>query len=330
MTVVDDQKLPSCVRFARHLVATLKIFQLQVESRISNLPYQGGYIVCKVLLSSDKGDPTIAHLCNLQFCYNVAILIMELFFLINQDISPRGRHTVQDIELQSNVRAHAARVSHRRRRSQCVPQLIHPGTIAQSASALVAVRKKERAESEDQANTSQISELVAKSGFRKFGLLSLTVPKGFPVVPRSETRDICELFRFIIGRFLFSTDWSTDATFARPGYKVIFDVFNVRNTLNEDPYYYWTHEPFFLGIACDMRSLKEKSIDPNSTPGDSASVSNYMVKAVTALRTSLAEEPQVSDINLMSIMLLALCEVGNASWQFTQSFFIIRRLRPES
>jgi hypothetical protein len=87
--------------------------------------------------------------------------------------------------------------------------------------------------------------------------------------------------------------------------------------LNEDPYYYWNHDPFFLGVACDMRSLKEQSIDPNSTPGGSASVSKYLVKAVTALRTSLAEERQASDINLMSIMLLALCEVGNISWQQT-------------
>jgi len=102
-----------------------------------------------------------------------------------------------------------------------------------------------------------------------------------------------------------------DATFARPGYKVIFDVFNVRNTLNEDPYYYWNHDPFFLGVACDMRSLREQSMDPNSIPKNSASVNEYMIKAVNALRNSLAQEHQVSDVNLTSIMLLALCEVGN-------------------
>lgn len=84
----------------------------------------------------------------------------------------------------------------------------------------------------------------------------------------------------------------------------------MRNTLDDDTYLYWNYDPFFLGIACKLRKMREQTIDPKSTPGGSATVYKYLVDAIVALRNSLANENHVSDINLISIMLLALCEVS--------------------
>jgi hypothetical protein len=124
---------------------------------------------------------------------------MELFFLVNHDVLRRGRHTVQDFELlQSDVRAHAARISHRRRRSLCVPKLIHAGATAQSAP--VVVQNKDNEEDQGQVHTSKVFKLVAKSRVGNLLQPSPMVPKGLPVIPCSETRDTCELFNLEVAR----------------------------------------------------------------------------------------------------------------------------------
>lgn len=121
---------------------------------------------------------------------------MELLFLVNSDHPGPDRSPIKEKELlQSEIKSHAARISHRKRRFLPTYRPTQSQTTAVQVRPNIAAAKSNLEDEKGKKEGDRITILrVPQKGRRKKLIWQprpATISKGLPGIPISETRDTC-------------------------------------------------------------------------------------------------------------------------------------------